>query len=94
MNYKLLFEKPENISKDCPFLPADADHEMYLSAIIEDINSIDGILNVKRLTDGRVVVATDGMNKDVFLEKLKPLLSNHFCYLRLPLKNIEVLQKS
>lgn len=92
MNYRLLFEKPGDISRDCPFLPDDEEYEMHLSAVIGDINGIDGVLDVKQHSDGAVIVVTDGMSKDIFKEKLAPFLSEHFCCLRLPSENVEVVQ--
>ena len=88
MRYKLTFKKLtiQDVSADCPFLPDDPDgekYEMHLNAIIEDIKSINGVVDANLSSDGTVTVVTDEMNKKIFSDQLEPFLKRDFCYLRL-----------
>lgn len=90
MHYNLVFEKVdvELCNKDCPYEPKEDDYEIHLLSIIEDIKSIDGVIDANLLADGSVHVVTKGIAREIFKEKLSPFLSEHFCYLRLSLNSI------
>ena len=94
MQYKLIFKTltTRDINKDCPYIPTDEDYEFHLNTIIEDIQTIPGVLDVN-LTDGTVLVTTEKMAQATFEKRLEPFLREHFCYLRLCLTNIQLLQE-
>ena len=83
MRYRIVFRKftLKNISPECRFLPNDEDCEIRLNALIENISSIEGVLDVKS-DDGIILVDTDEMTKEVLQEQMKPFWSGVICYWR------------
>ncbi len=86
MHYNIIFKKVTDISRECPFLPDEEQFEIHLSAIVEDIKTINGVSSVNLLLDGSVSIVTTGITQKFFEEQLKPFLSEHFCYLRHKIK--------
>ena len=92
MCYTLVFEKfTSDITHDCPVHPSDEEYELHLSAIVEDIKNINGVLDAKLDGGGRVIVDAGKMDKGVLADRLEPFLKEHFCYLRLSSETYDML---
>ena len=71
-----------DIGQECPFFPEDGEYERHLTAIAQDIESIDGVESASASDTGQIAVTAPGMSLDAFKVALKPLLQHHFAYLR------------
>ena len=80
MQYQISFRKitESDLSVNRPFMPEDEDYEMYLSALIEDIQNLDCVTALNQ--QGNIAVITVKNESDFELLRLavKELLSNQF----------------
>jgi len=82
MNYILEVRKFDetDANRECPTVCEDDEFRMRLNALIEDIESISNVSSVT--LEGQSISISTVMDKNDLKTSVKPLFSNHFCYLR------------
>jgi len=68
-----------DINLQCPFEPDVDDYEMYLNALVEDIENLDITSNVTLNNSIIEVAVTNQITEKIFKEKLKPIIIAMSC---------------
>jgi hypothetical protein len=80
-----LYLRPINssdISRDCPFLPEKGEYETHFDTIIQDIESIDGVLSATTSDNNQICIRTANIDLELLKTSLKPLFQQNFEHLR------------
>jgi hypothetical protein len=85
MKYEISFRDLNelDINGDCRVIPDFDEFEVHVQAITEDINGLVGIIDVATHGKYCLIVTTQDIDLPTLKLKLKPLLQQHFVYLRI-----------
>jgi hypothetical protein len=80
MQYQLSIRKVTelDLSVNRPFMPEDEDYEMYLSALIEDIQNLDYVTELNQNGSNLVITIANELDFELLHSAVKTLLNNQF----------------
>ena len=80
MEYQISFRKitESDLSVNRPFMPEYESYEMYLSALVEDIQNLDCVTEISQNENKVVVAVKTESDFELLHSAVKELLSNQF----------------
>lgn len=80
MQYQISFRKitESDLSVNRPFMPENEDYEMYLSALVEDIQGLDCVVDLKQNGNNLVITIKNESDFELLHLAIKELLNNQF----------------
>lgn len=83
MKYKITVRKPdlEDVGRDCVSFPDDYEYQIYLNAMLEDLNMSSPKISVERQGD-YFILESGVYDENQILKSVEQVFSHYFCYVR------------